>query len=90
MPKDEFERLERRWRERPLFLDPPRRGPRWLLLLLLLLVGAFLGLAAIGPGPAERFIGELAGLRMEGDGETAQNIPVRLQRPDAGPGGGSR
>jgi len=39
MPRDEFERLERRWRKQPLFLR--RRSPRWPLVMLVA------GLAAV-------------------------------------------
>jgi hypothetical protein len=56
VPKDEFERLERRWRERPLFLEEPRRSPVWTLALLLLCLGVFLGFAAVGPSGLDRLV----------------------------------
>jgi hypothetical protein len=45
MPRDEFERLERRWREQPLFLPRRRRLPRWPLVLLAVLAAVLLGQA---------------------------------------------
>jgi hypothetical protein len=42
MPRDEFDRLERRWRKRPLFLPRRQRVPRWpLALLVAVLVAVF-------------------------------------------------
>jgi hypothetical protein len=42
VPKDEFEQLERRWRERPLFREEPRRGPIRLISTLLVALAVFL------------------------------------------------
>jgi len=49
MPKDDFERLERRWRARPLFLERRSRKPLWVFVMLLLAVGLLLGFASIDP-----------------------------------------
>jgi hypothetical protein len=59
MPRDEFERLERRWREQPLFLDRPSRKPLWLLFALLVAVGSLLGAAAVDPPSVKRLVRDL-------------------------------
>lgn len=60
MPKDEFETLERRWRERPLFLQTPRRRPLRLVLYLTLAIATFLVLAAVGVPSTERLLERFA------------------------------
>jgi hypothetical protein len=50
MPRDEFARLERRWRERPLFLPRRRRLARWPLLLALLAGAGTLASALVDRG----------------------------------------
>jgi hypothetical protein len=52
MPRDEFERLERRWREQPLFLPRRRRLPWWPLALFL----AVLVVALVGQQPTAGLI----------------------------------
>jgi hypothetical protein len=47
VPKDEFEQLERRWRERPLFIEERRRGPIWLMSTLLVALAVLLVFALI-------------------------------------------
>lgn len=80
MPKDEFERLERRWRERPLFLEQPRRKPFRVFAVLALTVGVFLAFAAIGPPATDRPFGRLTSARGDTAGaQAAQTIPVQLK-----------
>jgi hypothetical protein len=55
MPRDEFERLERRWREQPLFLPRRRRLPRWSSVLLV----AALAAALLGQVPTAGLIERL-------------------------------
>lgn len=43
MPRDDFARLERRWREQPMFLPRRRRLPIWPLVLTLFAMTAALG-----------------------------------------------
>lgn len=55
MPKDDFARLERRWRERPLFGPPRRRRPRLKLAAVLIAVLTLAGLVVVqGPAAVER------------------------------------
>ena len=56
MPKDEFESLERRWRERPLFLEPPKHRPLRLVIGVMLFIAVFLLLSAIGLPGAQRLL----------------------------------
>jgi hypothetical protein len=56
MPKDEFESLERRWRERPLFLNPPKRRPVRLVIVTMVVIAVVLWLSATGLPEAERLL----------------------------------
>jgi hypothetical protein len=77
MPRDDFERLERRWRERPLFLDRPSRKPLWLLLALLAAVGLLLGVVAVDPPSAQRVVEGLTTSPPDSPSEkTAQTTPA--------------
>ena len=53
MRRDDFARLERRWREQPMFLPRRRRLPRWPLVIALLALAAWLGSALLDRGPLE-------------------------------------
>lgn len=82
MPKDDFERLERRWRNRPLFLERRSRTPVWVFLMLLLAVGLLLGFAAIDPPGSDGLIERLTKGRAEPLPEqTAHAVPPRLPIP---------
>jgi hypothetical protein len=61
MPRDDFARLERRWRERPLFLPRRRRLPWWALGAVLVALAATLTLSLLGPRPVERLVDSLGG-----------------------------
>lgn len=79
MPRDEFERLERRWRERPLFLQEPPRSRLWILAVLILAAGIVLGLAASADPTTRQLIGQL----MEAESEppapqSSQLTPTHL------------
>jgi len=82
MPKDDFERLERRWRKRPLFLKRRSHKPVWVLVMLLLAVGLLLGFAAIDPtspdGLFERLTKGPAATLPE---QTAHAVPDRPRIP---------
>jgi len=82
MPKDDFERLERRWRERPLFLERPSRKPFWVLLVLLLAVGLLLGFAAIDPPSPDAIFDRLTKTPAETPPEQTAHVPPnRLRIP---------
>ncbi len=83
MPKDEFELLERRWRERPLFLERRSRGaPMWVLVLLALGVTLLLGMAAIEPDSRERLVERVMSIPGEMAVDDASDDPaVRLGMP---------
>jgi hypothetical protein len=83
MPRDEFERLERRWRERPLFLERPSRRPLWALVLLMAAVGLLLlGFAAVGPPGPNTVIDRFTGLPAQTPSEqTASAAHERAKVP---------
>jgi hypothetical protein len=82
MPKDEFERLERRWRERPLFHEPPRRLPVRLLVAVVLAIAVLLGLSAVGLPDADRLLDGLTVVHPEPPAEqTAQTTATRVALP---------
>jgi hypothetical protein len=72
VPKDEFERLERQWRERPLFLERPRRAPVWAFAVLLVGIAVFLAYAALGPVDLGRLAERVMG-RSEAIAESPQD-----------------
>jgi hypothetical protein len=82
MPRDEFERLERRWRERPLFLEPPPRRPLSLAVALLVAVIVFLGVTAVGLPAAEGLLASLLAPGPEAAAEkTAQTTYTQVRLP---------
>lgn len=82
MPRDEFERLERRWRERPLFLERPSDKPRWLLVAVLLALGLLLGMAAIEPSAPGRLLDRFTGTPGDAPGDQAARAnPAGLRIP---------
>jgi len=82
MPKDDFERLERRWRERPLFLERPSRRPLWVLFALLLAMGMLLGFAAIDPPGPNTLFDRLTNAPAKAPAEqTAHATPTRHRIP---------
>jgi hypothetical protein len=85
MPRDEFERLERRWREQPLFLPRRRRLPRWPLVLLV----AVLAAALLGQVPTAGLIERLqqalaAGMVVAPGSPQAGAVPKGTGSADAG------
>jgi hypothetical protein len=82
MPKDEFEHLERRWRERPLFHEPPRRLPVRLLVAVFLTIAVFLGLSATGLRGAGRLLDGLTAFHPEAPAEqTVHTAATRVALP---------
>ncbi|MEA3276645.1 MAG: hypothetical protein U9Q81_15395 [Pseudomonadota bacterium] len=76
MPKDEFERLERRWRKRPLFPRRRSRGPLWLLAGLAITISLLLGLAAIERPSAEQLFHRLMNVGVDAPAnQTAHATP---------------
>ena len=87
MARDEFERLERRWRERPLFSERPKRKPVWILVGLAASVVLLLGIAAVAPPNADQLLDDFVNVRAEPpqsqDAETTQSrlgIPLFSDR----------
>jgi hypothetical protein len=65
VPKDEFERLERRWREQPLFSERPKHRPFWILIGFVVTLALLLGIAVIGPPSADQFLDDFLNVRAE-------------------------
>jgi len=82
MPRDDFERLERRWRKRSLFHDPPRRRPLRLLAAALAAVVALLAANAIGVPDTRRLLDVLTVFRTEvPDQQPVQTTAARIALP---------
>ena len=65
MPRDEFERLERRWRERPLFSDRPKRRPVWILAGIAATLILLLGILVLAPPSANQLLDGFVNVRAE-------------------------
>jgi hypothetical protein len=61
MPRDDFARLERRWRERPLFLPRRRRLPWWALGAVFLVLAVTLTSSLLGRKPMHLLVDSLGG-----------------------------
>lgn len=59
MPRDDFARLERRWREQPLFLPRRRRLPLWPVVVALLVLAGGLGSVLLDSKQMEALIAGL-------------------------------
>ena len=83
MPKDDFKRLERRWRERPLFLERPSRRPFWMVMFALLLAaGLLVGIATVGPPGGDSLLPGFAQRPFEiAPDRTAHAVPSGSRRP---------
>jgi hypothetical protein len=70
MPRDDFTSLERRWRERPLFLPRRRRLPLWPAIIALPALAAGLGWALLD---RNQVAGLVAGLEATFDANANQS-----------------
>jgi hypothetical protein len=93
MPRDDFARLERRWRARPLFLPRRKRLPWWALVTTVLVVlVAALTSSLLGPKPMELLVESLGGAVSAkadpsaspagGSGGARATVDTRLASPD--------
>jgi len=80
MPRDDFARLERRWRERPLFLARRRRLPRWPWRVVLLALAGALSFSLLAPDQREALTAAAWALL---DGGAGPGGPADAQRPTA-------
>ncbi len=85
MPRDDFARLERRWREQPLFLPRRRHLPLWPLVIALLCVAVTLGSMLFDQ---EQLAGMIAGAEKAFNAHatpaTTQSEPVAGAPPPGG------
>jgi hypothetical protein len=58
MPRDDFARLDRRWREQPLFLPRRRRLPLWSVVIALLALAGGLASTLLDPKQAQGLVAE--------------------------------